>query len=116
MPDDGTTADPVAAQRNVLTIRGKPHEYCAACPVQRGECPLCGTFWVPASEPRYTGPYGIVRVDWPDGHVDGPTNGYGVLDQLPNVLADRPWRPTPFPNVLDQPSRWLPARGGQHHA
>ena len=89
MGTDATT-DPVAAQRNVLTIRGKPHEVCAACPVQRGECPNCGTFWVPASEPRCTGPYGIVPVDWPDGRADGPTSGYGLnLGNLPNAIGGR---------------------------
>ena len=89
MPDTphGTTADPVAVQRNVLTIRGKPHEVCAACPVQRGECPRCGTFWTLA-DGGGTCVYGVVRVD--QGYADGPTTAYPWLDRLPNVIAREP--------------------------
>ena len=71
-------------QVNVLVVHGKPHQYCAACPVQRGECPVCGTFWTPADSGGTV--YGIVRVDWPDGHADGPTTGYPWLNHLPNVI------------------------------
>jgi hypothetical protein len=73
-------------QVNALIVHGQPRQYCAACPARRGECPRCGTFWTPADGGAGK-MYGVVRVDWPDGHVDGPTNGYLFLNQLPNVLG-----------------------------
>jgi hypothetical protein len=75
-----------AQQVNTLTVHGQPRQYCAACPVQRGECPRCGTFWTLA-DGGATYVYGVVRVD--QGYADGPTTGYPWLDRLPNVIERR---------------------------
>jgi hypothetical protein len=74
-------------QVNVLMVHGSPRQYCAACPVRRGECPRCGTFWTLA-DGGGTYVYGVVPVD--QGFADGPTTGYGLnLGNLPNVIRKR---------------------------
>jgi len=71
-------------QMNLLSVNGSQRQYCAACPVQRGECPVCGTFWTLA-DGGGTFIYGIVPVG--QGFADGPTTGYPWLNFLPNVVS-----------------------------
>lgn len=73
------------AQVNILTVHGQQHQYCANCPVRRGECLVCGTFWTRADSGSTV--YGVIRVD--QGFADGPTTGYPSLDHLPNVIVAR---------------------------
>jgi len=68
---------------------------CAACPTQRGECPLCGSFWMPVWGGTV---YRIARISAEEYRRWMAENGYGVqpdgrtvpvpaLQVLPNVTA-----------------------------
>lgn len=61
---------------------------CAACPVQKGECPYCGTFWTRNEAGKL---FGVRRTYHRDGTANGPTNGGPLfLHLLPNVVRGQP--------------------------
>lgn len=69
---------------------------CASCPVQRGECPQCGTFWVVSDE------FINVSFTLAEGAIGGEVYREfsvpvrGQLRRVPSVLASiraRRWSP-----------------------
>lgn len=55
-------------------------DFCANCPVWKGACPDCGTFWI--AKPYLAKRYGVR----PTKHAEGPTTGCYALQTLPNVV------------------------------
>jgi hypothetical protein len=71
-----------------VTPRTKVGGTCAACPVWKGECPDCGTFWIIHGTKRY----GVrpTKVN-PIGDTTAPNRPVG-LHQLPNVTGPLEYR------------------------
>lgn len=65
-------------------------QVCSACPVQKGECPICLTFWIPAVAGTPGKRYGVRRVDGNSlVEAGGDTRHPGNLTQWPNVVTQR---------------------------
>jgi hypothetical protein len=62
---------------------------CAACPVDVGECPRCGTFWFRrGGEKRY----GVRPVEKCDPLVR-PDGKWARFEEMSNVTVEEPWWP-----------------------
>lgn len=66
----------------------KADEFCAACPVQRGLCPNCGTFWIVTNE-TYGKRVGVRPVDRNAlVAAGGDTTHPPWIDHWPNVVTE----------------------------
>lgn len=84
--------------------------FCANCPVDRGECPVCGTFWVRAPGGPIGARYGIRPTDREAFEAWKAENG--IEREEPCRCCGRPWTVTEtvllqsLPNVVSVGTSW----------